>query len=159
MQDHGSAIRISKRGGPSACGSDAATRPREVRPHYIGGKLTSTPCNKVVHKYFSSMSVVDCLPSRSNAMSVSASVFYLAAPGIPKRLSRARQTRHDGADRQGSDIRNLTIGELFEFAQDEYFAQRTRHHIKNEANGPGFCFAQQHRFRIVLVGRYIKDEL
>jgi hypothetical protein len=33
----------------------------------------------------------------------SASIFYLAAPGIPERLSRASQTRHDGANRQGCD--------------------------------------------------------
>jgi hypothetical protein len=29
-----------KRGGPSACGDDAATRPREARPRYMGGKLS-----------------------------------------------------------------------------------------------------------------------
>lgn len=29
-----------KRGGPFACGDGAATRPREVRPHYIGGHST-----------------------------------------------------------------------------------------------------------------------
>jgi hypothetical protein len=34
--------RCFKRGGPSACGDDAATRPRELRTHYIGGKLSST---------------------------------------------------------------------------------------------------------------------
>jgi hypothetical protein len=80
------------------------------------------------------------------------------APGIPKCPSRARETRHDRANRQVCDIRNLTIGELFEFAQSQYFAQRARHHIKNEANGLGFRFAHQHRFRVVLVRRYIKDE-
>jgi tetratricopeptide (TPR) repeat protein len=35
----------------------------------------------------------------------------------------------------------LTIGELLEFAQDQYFAQSAGHHIKNEANGLGFCFS------------------
>ena len=69
----------------------------------------------------------------------SASIFCLGAPGIPKRLSRARQTRHDGANRQGCDICNLTIGEFLEFAHDQHFAQSARHHIKNEANGLGFC--------------------
>jgi hypothetical protein len=47
------------------------------------------------------------------------------------------------------NIRNLTIGELFEFAQNQYFAQSARHHNKNRANRPRFCFAYQCRFRIV----------
>jgi hypothetical protein len=57
------------------------------------------------------------------------SLFCLAAPGIPKCLSRARQTRHDSADREGCDIRNLMIGEHFDFAQNQYFAERARHCI------------------------------
>src|ERR1700730_9125581 len=68
-----------KRGGPSACGDDAATRPRKLRPHYIGGgtqlvvlRLRRCPHNKVVHRYFSWMSVVDCLPNRSKLPAIHA---------------------------------------------------------------------------------------
>src|SRR5260370_35030863 len=67
-----------KRGGPSACGDDAATRPRELRPHYIretqlnGLRLRRCPHNKVVHRYFSWMPVVDCLPNRSKFPAIQA---------------------------------------------------------------------------------------
>jgi hypothetical protein len=52
----------------------------------------------------------------------------------------------------------LTIGEFLEFAQDQYFAEGARHRTKNEANGLGFRFTQQQRFRGVLVRGYIKDD-
>jgi Lyase len=52
----------------------------------------------------------------------------------------------------------LTIGEFLEFAQDQYFAEGARHRTKNEANGLGFRFTQQQRFRSVLVRGYIKDD-
>src|ERR1700686_5939388 len=51
------------------------------------------------------------------------------------------------------------IGELFYFAQNQYFAHRARHRIENEANGLGFRLAHQHRFRSGLVRRYTGDEL
>src|SRR6266436_1866042 len=89
---------------------------------------------------------------------MSATSICLAAPGIPKCLSRARQTRHDGANRHGRDIRNLMVGEVFDLAQNQYFTKWARHRIENEANGLGFRFAYQHRFRSVLVRRYISDE-
>jgi hypothetical protein len=53
----------------------------------------------------------------------------------------------------------LTIGELFEFAQSQYFAQRARHRIKNEASGFGLCFPQGRGFWIILVRRYIGYKL
>ena len=58
---------------------------------------------------------------------------HLTVPGIPKCLPRACQTRHDSANRQGRDCRNLMIGELFDFTQDQYFTERARHRIENEA--------------------------
>ena len=67
--------------------------------------------------------------------------------------------RHDSANRQGCDIRNLMIGELFDFAQNQYFTERARHRIENEANGLGFSLAYQRRLRSVFVRRYIGDEL
>src|SRR5450755_635113 len=67
--------------------------------------------------------------------------------------------RHDSANRQGCDIRNLMIGELFDFAQNQYFTERARHRIENEANGLGFLLAHQRRLRSVLVRGYIEDEL
>ena len=62
--------------------------------------------------------------SAENCDASSGTIICLAAPGIPKCPSRARQTRHDGANRQICDIRNLTIRELFEFAQNQYWAKR-----------------------------------
>jgi hypothetical protein len=79
--------------------------------------------------------------SAENCDASSGTTICLAAPGMPKCLSCARQTRHDRANRQVCDIRNLTIGELFD---SQYFTERAGHRIENEANGLGFCFAYQH---------------
>jgi hypothetical protein len=47
------------------------------------------------------------------------------------------------------------MGELFEFAKNQYFAQKARQRIKNEANGLGLCFPQERGFWIIPVRRYI----
>ena len=51
------------------------------------------------------------------------------------------------------------VRELFDFAQNQYFTERARQGIENEANGPGFTFAYQRRLRSVLVRRYARDKL
>jgi hypothetical protein len=51
------------------------------------------------------------------------------------------------------------IGELFDFAQNQYFTERARHRIENEPNGLDFSLAYQRRLRSVFVRRYIGDEL
>ena len=52
----------------------------------------------------------------------STTLICFAMPDIPELSSRACQTRHNGAYRQGRDLRNLAIGKLLEFAQHQDFA-------------------------------------